>query len=129
MERNPYLMLGIPFGSSRDEAQVAFARRARPLRRRGDDGRDALTELTWALNQIDDAIIDPSVALDVYRIPADIEAFEGDGEGMFAPPPEPLARQQGSSEVALDELMGSAALELVVTVLRSVAASSSFPAY
>src|ERR1700727_1939597 len=70
MNRNPYVILGIPFGSSRARANVAFARKARSLRRAGAAGHDALTDLTWALQQIDEAIRNPAAALELYRIPA-----------------------------------------------------------
>ena len=50
--RNPYIILGIPFGSSREQANIAFARRARPLRRKGPEARTQMTDLTWALNRL-----------------------------------------------------------------------------
>lgn len=97
MDRNPYLILGLPFGASRDEANVAFARRGRALRRQGDRGKDQLVELTWALNQIDEAIADPHAALEIYRIPADPNAFDPEGRGLFAPPPERMERRTEAS--------------------------------
>lgn len=128
-ERNPYLILGIPFGSSREHAQMAFAKRARPLKRQGDAGRDMLTELTWALNQIDDAIVDPDKALHVYRIPADQGAFEGMGFGLFSPAPERLERQQPPSDGALLELKNRAAQELLLAQLRALAGTIAIPGY
>jgi hypothetical protein len=98
-DRNPYLLLGVDFGTSREAANVAFARKARALRRAGPEGRERLTELTWALNQIDEALVDPERAIDVYRIPADPDAFDPDGSGLFRPPPERLERRTpGSGE-------------------------------
>ena len=35
MDRNPYVILGIPFGASRAEANAAFARRAQALKHEG----------------------------------------------------------------------------------------------
>lgn len=107
MERNPYLILGIPFGSSRTEANIAFARKSRSLRRQGDRGRALMTDLTWALNQIDEAIADPETALEVYRIPADPLVFNG-GAGVLAPPPEVLAGRGGDRESAFRRLYETA---------------------
>ncbi len=90
--RNPYVILGIPFGSSREEANLAFARRAKRLRGSGD--RRQLTDLTWGFYMIDEAISHPDAAMEIYRIPADPQAFEADGAGVFRPPPE-LLRARG----------------------------------
>ena len=73
-DRNPYVMLGVPFGSPRDVATRAFARKAKGQRRsrsRVSESKSELTDLTWALNQVSEAIRDPRTALDVYRVPAD----------------------------------------------------------
>ena len=129
MERNPYLILGVPFGSSREEANVAFARRTRALRRQGDAGREGLIELTWALNQVDEAIADPLAALDVYRIPADSRAFESEAPGMFAPAPEVLSRRQPPSEQALRDLLNGAARELLLAVLLAEGRATKLPEY
>lgn len=129
MDRNPYLILGIPFGASREEAQKAFARRARPLRRQGDAGRNALTELTWALNQVDEAITDPSSAVDVYRIPADPHAFEASEAGSFSPGPELLARRGTNAETAFLSLRDRAANELLVAAVTLTSATSTLPEY
>lgn len=122
--RNPYLLLGIPFGSSRAEANIAFARKARPLRRLGEAGRDQLTELTWALNQIDEALGHPEAAMEIYRIPADPGAFAAAGTGVLTPPPEPMPRRQDDpAAVAAAEaaLVAAAAHEFLhyLVLLRS----------
>jgi hypothetical protein len=109
--RNPYVILGIPFGSSREEANIAFARRARPLRRLGPAGRSQMTDLTWALNQVDEGISHPEAAMEIYRIPADPDAFTVQGTGALAPPPETLPRRAGEPRAALDQLRAAAALE------------------
>lgn len=111
MTRNPYVILSIPFGSSREEANVAFARKARSLRLRGAQGRDQLTDLTWALNQIDEAIGNPAAAMELYRIPADPEAFSAQGTGVLRPPPERLAARDGDRGGARLELRQIAARE------------------
>jgi hypothetical protein len=113
MERNPYLILGVPFGTSREEANAAFVRRARRLRRgdRPAAGLTGLTDLTWALNQIEEALGDPSAALGIYRVPARPEAFAGTGPGLLRPPAEALAARPGDREGALRRAQQDAALE------------------
>ncbi len=109
MDRNPYVILGIPFGASRAQANLAFATRAKSLRRRGREGIDQLTDLTWALQQIDDVIRDPAAAMGCYRIPADPEVFTGAGAGVLRPPPERLAARPGDRDAALEQLRQAAA--------------------
>lgn len=105
MQRNPYMVLGIPFGSSRAEANVAFARKAKALRRSGPDGIDQLTELTWALHEIDEAISHPAAAMELYRIPADPQLFRSHrDEGVLRPPAEPLPARPGDRTADLAEL-------------------------
>jgi len=110
-QRNPYVILGIPFGSSREEANIAFARKARALRQAGAAGRAQMTDLTWALNQCDEGLSHPEAAMEIYRIPADPEAFTVTGAGVFAPAPEPLAPVGGDAEAALTQLCDAAAVE------------------
>lgn len=118
MTRNPYLMLGIPFGASRDEATAAFVRRAKPLRRAGAAGTDQLTELTWALNQIDVTLARPAEAMELYRIPASPEAFETGGPGLLDPAPETLAAVPADRDRALLELRQTAAREFLCELVR-----------
>jgi hypothetical protein len=119
--RNPYLILGIPFGSSRDTANIAFARKARPLRRLGNAGRDQLTELTWALNQIDVGIRHPDAEMGIYRVPADPDAFAGGGAGVLNPPAEQLPARDGDRDAAVSRLQAAAAHEYLryLVLLRS----------
>ena len=64
IDRNPYVMLSIPFGSPRDVATRSFARKAKGKRRSlTPEAKAELTDLTWALNQASEAILDPRVAL------------------------------------------------------------------
>ncbi len=124
--RNPYVVLGIPFGASRDVATVAFAKRAKALRR-APDGAERLTDLTWALNQIDEVIRDPSLALHVYRVPADHSALEPDGEGVLAPPPELLGRRTESGPEDHDEMRRRAGREMLTALAREVAGVTALP--
>jgi len=109
VERNQYVILGIDFGASRPEANSAFVRRARAVRRGTADGD--LTDLTWALNRIDEADRDPALDLGVYRVPADPGVFVPGGAGLLRPGPEKLAARGGDREAALAALCEQAALE------------------
>jgi len=79
LDRNPYVILGIPFGAPRATANAAFARKAQALKRDGGD-LDRMTDLTWALQRISVAITEPATAMDPYRIPADPQAFQTGGD-------------------------------------------------
>lgn len=111
MHRNPYIILGIPFGSSRAEANAAFARKAKALRRSEPAPMDELTDLTWALHQIDEAIRHPAAAMELYRIPADPALFRSCTEGVLRPPPEKLAARPGDRAADRAELRRRAAHE------------------
>src|SRR5947199_206120 len=50
-DRNPYLIVGVDFGSSGDEARHAFAHAARRIRREG--GAWDIEDLNWALHEIE----------------------------------------------------------------------------
>jgi hypothetical protein len=86
--RNPYLILGIPYGASREEATKAFARRTKSLRRLGAAGHSLHTDLTGALKEIEERPDHPDAAMSPYRVPADPAADLSTGPGVFAPPPE-----------------------------------------
>lgn len=125
--RNPYVILGLPFGSSREEANVAFARKAKALRRQANLGRDALTDLTWALNQIDEALKHPDSAMHIYRIPADPDAFLSSGTGIFSPPPERLPARAADRSAALEELRRQAARQYLNVLLAARAKQVGIP--
>ena len=124
--RNPYVILGIRFGASRDEASDAFALRARGLRH-APDGTERLNELTWALNQVDEILKEPELALEVYRVPADPGALEPDEPGVLRPPPEMMSRTTTSSEAELGELMDAARREAVAALQAEIASNSRLP--
>jgi hypothetical protein len=91
--RNPYLILGLPYGSTRAEATKALARRSRAARRI-PDFPFSMEDLTWALNQIEAQIENPESSLDTYRVPADPTVLEvPPGPGILRPPPRPIERQ------------------------------------
>ena len=125
--RNPYVLLGIPFGSPRDVATRAFARKAKGRRRRVEDTGD-LTSLTWALNQVQESIRDPRTALHIYRVPSDVAALEPTGEGILRPGVELMSRTTDDSGPAWDRLLVAARAEARAAAHEEVAASAVLPA-
>lgn len=123
--RNPYVLLGVPFGTSSDDAAVAFARRARGLRR-APSGTERLTDLTWALNQVQDVVRRPDLALEVYRVPADPGALEPEGSGVLRPPPELLARTSEPG-AGWDQLLTVVHQEVLRAVRADVARYAVLP--
>ena len=121
--RNPYVVLGVPFGASRDVATAAFARKARRLRRQ-PGGAEMLTDLTWALNQIEEAIDDPQTALHLFRVP---DALTSDSEGVLSPPPEPMGRTSAESTAALKAFREEALGEALLHATREWAAVAQIP--
>jgi hypothetical protein len=127
MQPNPYVALGLPFGATPDEAQVAFARRARGLRR-APGGVDALQQLTRALNEVETIERDPQRALQLYRVPANPAALTPSGLGALRPPPEPMPRISGPSGTARAALELEAVREAAAAVAAEVAAAAHLPA-
>jgi len=125
-ERNPYVILGVPFGASRDQATLAFTARARRLRRDPNGGAQ-LTELTWALNQVTDVIRSPELAIDIYRIPADPQAIEPLGSGVLSPPPQPMPRRTPASDEARRRVTDVAAGEGLAAAYRIISSMSVLP--
>ena len=66
---SPWLVLGLPFGTGTAEARLAFARRARRLRRTQEPTPFTLADLTWALHEAEHQGDDPWSCLDHYRVP------------------------------------------------------------
>lgn len=125
-KRNPYVLLGVPFGAAGDDAAAAFAKRARGLRRAAN-GTERLRDLTWALNQVQEFLRQPDLSLDVYRVPADAGALEPDGDGVLRPPPEPLPRR-GDSTAHRGELLDVVAQEVLTAARLALASCASLPA-
>jgi hypothetical protein len=88
--RNPYLILGVPFGASREEAHRAYEHRRAPMRESVEEHRAELADLEWAIQQIDNGPVDPWLDMTTYRLPADAEAMRVEGAGVFVPAPEVL---------------------------------------
>ncbi len=97
--RNPYLVLGIPYGVSKKEIRRGFARRSKSVRS-GEFNVYRSEDLNWALHRLEEAEQDPEVDLEFYRVPADLrllgKGWDAEGaQGFFNPPPEPLPRATG----------------------------------
>ena len=121
--RNPYLVLGLPYGSSPREATRTFARRSREV----NEGRFTgytVEDLTWALNQVEQAAQDTGVDVRIYRVPANPSLFDGlpdgdtGGSGFFNPSPVPIGRATdpvgpGEIEALLDEAVTAWVEELL----------------
>jgi hypothetical protein len=115
--RNPYLVLGLPFGATRDEAVRAFARHTKFLRRQGPAVRDRHTDLTGALQELETAPPDAPARMSPYRIPADPSSVSSSGlfgAGVFAPAPSALAPSPD-----FGDLRRSAAFEYLRHVVRA----------
>jgi hypothetical protein len=109
--RNPYLILGIPFGTGRAEANIAYARRIRSLPSDPDEARAHKIDLNWALQRIDEGSATPGSELTYYRLPAARTTGAPDGPGVFAPPPEPGPYDEAAVAAALAKLRADAARE------------------
>lgn len=91
--RNPYVILGVPFGSSTQEARSGFARASRRVKG-NPKAPYTMEDLTWALHQIEQIVEDPELTFHIYRLPANPDALTADrGTGVFNPPPARLPRR------------------------------------
>ena len=101
--RSPWLLLGVDYGCTKEEASRGFAAASRRLRRSGDD-RVSLDDLTWALNELEAADAGAFDAVDHFRVPADPAAYEPPEQstiGLLAPPrpePERVTPHSGSAD-------------------------------
>jgi hypothetical protein len=109
--RNPYLLLGVDYGTEADQARRSFARAARRVRRAGG-GTTTVEDLNWALHQIQNPESDPFDSVTQFRVPANPEVFEPHGDGLFAPGPRPLARRTTTDEAAVEQVLGDLADEV-----------------
>ena len=72
--RNPYLILGVPYGSSSEIATRAFAKNTKRSKHE-ENYPYSLEDLTWARNQIKAHLENPTSDLSTYRVPADPAAL------------------------------------------------------
>ncbi|MGX6603189.1 hypothetical protein ACWKSP_13765 [Micromonosporaceae bacterium Da 78-11] len=112
--QNPYLVLGVPFGTGRAEANAAFAARNKALPADPAEARTRRTDLTRALQQIDQGPPHPEAELTIYRIPADPAPV---GTGVFAPPPEEGPISDEAVAAALRRVRAAAAHEHLIMLL------------
>jgi uncharacterized RDD family membrane protein YckC len=100
-QRNPYLILGLPYGVERKVAAGAYAR---ALRKVGTgEFPFSREDLNWALHQIEQEIHDPDTHLDYLRVPAVPDAYEPSGDGIVVPSIERIDRSTTSRK--LDHLL------------------------
>jgi hypothetical protein len=125
--RNPYLILGLPFGASREEVDRAFERRRGPLQASADEHRDELADLEWAVRRIKEGPDDPSLETLVYRLPSDADAMRADGGGVFAPPPETPPADWATTPTGV-RVRAAAAYEYLRQVLTEQASRAEPPA-
>jgi hypothetical protein len=126
-ERNPYLILGVDFAASGDDARRAFAHAARRIRRQG--GAWSIEDLNWALHEVEALESNPADLVSLYRVPADPQVFTPAGEGLYRPPPVPLPRRTPAGDAEATEAARlAAARELDETLLRALGALIETPA-
>lgn len=127
LERNPYLILGVDFAASGDDARRAFAHAARRLRREG--GVWEVEDLNWALHEVEELEENPANMVSIYRVPADPAVFEPGGAGVFRPEPAKLERRTPrADEQALDEVRRAALQELDERLLDVIGEAARLPA-
>jgi hypothetical protein len=126
-ERNPYLILGVDFATSGDDARRAFAHAARRIRRQG--GAWQIEDLNWALHEVESLESNPAELVSIYRVPADPHVFEAAGEGLLRPGPVALARRTpADDEESLRQVRVAAAGELDGLVRGALEALITTPA-
>lgn len=117
--RNPYILLGIPYGAGASEARRGFATKSRLVKRGGSAHYD-VSDLTWALHELEQERVTDTTEIDVYRVPADPEVFVGSEPGLFNPPPEPFPiRSHSSREDVIDALEVAALVQQVMSDFSS----------
>jgi hypothetical protein len=119
--RNPYVILGTPFGATEASARSGFASKIRYLRTE-NAAKFTHEDLNWALHQIEQLISDPSLAVNIYRIPANPESLAANEFGAFNPEAHPLERRSGpSTDADYDEIRRRCIAERLVTALGTSA--------
>jgi hypothetical protein len=123
--RNPYVLLGLPYGATPAEARRAYARRVRDVRW-GDRSSTDPSDLEWALEQVEHEHADPTAKFGVYRVPADAAVLRTPaGFGLLAPAPRAAPRRSQVSpaeEVAV--VLDAARLDAAQHLLDRTAAAA-----
>jgi hypothetical protein len=89
--RNPYFILGIDYGASKDTARKASGRVIRKVKR-DPDAVYSIEDVTWALHQVEQAIDDPASAISHFRVPANPDLFVEGSRVALSLPATPLPR-------------------------------------
>lgn len=121
--RNPYLILGVDYGASKDDARRAAARVLRKLKSASNSPYTA-EDVTWALHEVEHVNDDPEAGVTIFRVPASpgLLAMKP-SKGIFAPPPRPEPRSSPpSSDEDLQRIASSALVELASHLLTGFAA-------
>lgn len=125
--QSPYLILGVPFGTSKEQAARAFAKATRRVRKQVDAPYD-LEDLNWALHAIEQRIDDPTLSIDDYRMPADPSVYEiPSGEGVLNPPIKPYKRRTPPTDAATVEALRARVRHEVAASLAQEWRSSPLP--
>lgn len=119
--RNPYLVLGVPYGASKDEARSAAARRSKDLRR-NPGTRYSIEDVTWALHYVEQVAEDPSSAVTVFRVPAAPGILDAPGsDGLFRAPVLPLPRRSSAlSDEEFQRIRSDAIHDVTRLVVRTL---------
>ena len=111
--RNPYLILGVPYGASTSEAARGFARATRRLKGCPNPPY-SLNDLTWALHQVEQGLETSDWAKALFRVPANPEVYSAFGYGLLRPRPISMSRLTDRSDEGLvEELAAAAGIELL----------------
>lgn len=125
--QSPYLILGVQFGASKDEAARAFAKATRRVRKQADTPYD-LEDLNWALHAIEQRIDDPALSIDDYRVPADSSVYEiPSDEGVLNPPVQPYKRRTPPTDAVNIEVLRARVRHEVAAGLAEEWRSSPLP--
>lgn len=125
--RNPYLILGVDFGASHDEARRGFVRAIRRVRSPDEQLQYSEEDVTWALHQIEQIELDPHHAVNVYRVPADPAVFSTEAHGLLNPAADPLPRSSQPTSTYDLERLALAALREIAQASMSACASIPVP--
>lgn len=118
MTRNPYLVLGVPYGTTESAARRAFAKAAKRAKR---DKTFPYTheDLTAALHEISQIGHDSASDLRFYRVP--VTAATGTSEpGVLNPGPEPMARRAPTTDADREALRQAVVAELTSVLLLAL---------
>jgi hypothetical protein len=116
--RNPYFILGLDYGASKDEARRATARVLRRLKTT-PDAQYTAADVTWALHEVEQVNDDPDAGVHIFRVPSSPGPIGLPGsEGLFAPAATPEVRSSPpSTEADLERLATAALAELASSLL------------